>query len=91
MKITNKIPNGKGTDKLAKNEYYALMVTDHYNKHKRPKSDYLDYDKDWIGLERTSAGSIYISKDYNKRKDLYRGVVVIVKVSKKDKVCNLNI
>ena len=81
MKITNKIPNGKGTDKLTANEYYALMVTDEYNKYRRPQCDYLDYGKSWIGLER---------KDYNKRRNLYRGVVVIVKVSKQDKICLLD-
>ena len=85
MKTTNRIPNGKGTDKLTTNEWYALMVTDHYNKHKRPKSDYIDYGQSWLGLERTSEGEIYITKEYGKRRNLPRGVVVIVKVSKQDK------
>lgn len=90
MKITDRIPNGKGNDKLNNNEYYALMVTDEYHKDTRPETDYLDYDRSWIGLERTSNGAIYISKDYNERRKLYRGVVVIVKVSKQDKTYILN-
>ena len=67
--------------KLEKNEYYALMVTDEENRGSRPKKDYVDFYKGYIGLERTSDGRIYISKDYEKRSDQYRGKTVVVEVS----------
>lgn len=65
--------------KLGKDEYFALMVTDIENKGKRPRSDYVDFEKGYIGFERTG-NKIYVSKDFNKRNDLYRGKTVIVKV-----------
>lgn len=79
-------------EELKENQYFALMVTDHENKfgyNKRPKEDYLNFRKGWIGIERTSEGLIYISKDYSKRHDVCRGDTIIVEVEKKDKTCLL--
>jgi len=76
-----------GKIQLAKDEYFALMVEDHSNKFSRPKSDYIDFQKGWVGLERTSKPSrIYVSKWFFSRFHPYRGSTVIVKVSKDDKI-----
>lgn len=66
---------------LKRNQYYALMVEDNEYKGKRPKSDYVNYEKSWIGLERTG-GKVYVSKDYNERHEPYRGSTVLVSIDK---------
>ena len=76
--------------KLKKDEYYALMVTDLYNRHLRPDSDYWNYSRGYLGLERTSEHKIYISKDFYKRKNLGRGLTFVIKVKSKKECCKLD-
>jgi len=83
IKIVNK------PTRLKKNEYYALMVTDLYNRHNRPKSDYWDFRLGYLGLERTSDGEIYVSKNFSARRNLSRGETFVVKITKKAKVLKL--
>jgi hypothetical protein len=71
-------------------EFFALMVTDSQNKNTRPKTDYFLHAKDWIGLEQTSDNRIYISKNFNKRYDGFRGETVIVSVIDKSLCCILS-
>jgi len=78
----------KGSTDLKEDEYYALMVEDEFHKHQRPYSDFFDYDKGYIGLERTG-DRIYISKDFNKRNANYRGYTFIVLVKDPSKCCEL--
>jgi hypothetical protein len=72
---------------IAKNEYYALMVTDYnvaYNPEYHPRGDtrnFFDRQRGWLGLERTSGGKIYISKDFSIRHNQYRGDTVVVHVA----------
>jgi hypothetical protein len=74
---------------LQQNEYYAVMVTDPFNKQSRSREDYFDYDKNWIGLECTGSNQVYISKDFTERHDSYRGVTVIVVVVDKSQCYEL--
>lgn len=69
--------------------YYALMVIDYprlADKERKDSRTFFDIKKGQLGLERTSEDRIYISKDYNKRKNLYRGIVMVVQV-KNPKLC----
>ncbi|MDE1867571.1 MAG: hypothetical protein KGI08_07685 [Thaumarchaeota archaeon] len=75
--------------KLGKDEYFALMITDIENKGKRARSDYIDFEKGYIGLERNSSGEIYISKKFDKRVDSERGKTVMVKVSPEASILEL--
>jgi len=72
---------------LAKDEYFVIMVTDPLYKNgcPRPKSDYFKLQYEWIGIECTSNGRIYISKKYNSRKNGYRGDTMVVRVGDKDR------
>ena len=79
--IQEDVTKALGWDELEENQFYALMVTDHYNRGRRNNRDYLNLSKAWIGLERTGSGRIYISKNFSKRKNSYRGDTVIVNVS----------
>lgn len=88
MKIIKEKATGK--EDLKENEYFALMVTDHDYKERRPKKDYIDFEKGWIGIERTSENKIYISKEADKRTDRMRGDLIIVNIKKEDNVCLLN-
>lgn len=72
-----------GDEDLKKDEYFALMVTDH-NKEDRPKEDYFNFDKAWLGVEKTSSNQIYISKKYSARRSLYRGDTIIISIDKDD-------
>ena len=77
--------------KLEPSEYYVLMVVDERSKtlNLRPKSDYFKYDFNWIGLEQTSDGKIYISKCYGKRVNYERGIPMIADVKDVSKCCIL--
>jgi hypothetical protein len=67
---------------LKDNQFYALMVTDEYNKdlQMRPKTDYYDYEKAYIGIECNSEHKIYISKEFNNRNDRNRGKTILINV-----------
>lgn len=77
------IKEATGNEKLKKNEYYALMVTDTYNKGLRPKEDYIDFSKGWLGWERPTDGKPYISKDFHNRNSRGRGTTYIVEIKSK--------
>ena len=74
----------KESRELKENEYYALVVTDNQFKDRSPyvrgvevrTHNYL------VGIEKSSgAFGWYISKDFAKRKNLSRGVTIIVEVN----------
>jgi hypothetical protein len=68
-------------DRLEVDEWFALMVMDEEGRLLRPKEDYLDWKKGWIGWECCSDDEgVYISKDYLKRRDILRGETYVVKV-----------
>lgn len=77
-------------EKLNPNQYYALMVTDH-NDHrpKRPASHFFVAETGWVCLECTQDQRIYISKDIKQRRDIIRGVVMIITVKDISKCCIL--
>ena len=75
--------------KLKPNEYFVLMVHDELNKHLRPQKDYFNYKAGWIGIERTSAEKIYISKEFNQRSDYHRGITMVATVKDVSKCCVL--
>lgn len=81
------IREATGPEILETDEYYAMMVTDLENRGKRPRKDYLDYAKAWIGFEGHD-GLIYVSKNFNTYgiHDPYRGKTLIVRVKPGDKV-----
>jgi hypothetical protein len=72
---------------LASDEWFALMVTDHNPT--RRKEDFCDYEKRWIGFEKTSDGRVYISKDYAKRHNLMRGETMVIKIDDTSNYCIL--
>ena len=73
--------------RLSRDQFYALMVEDNYNKYRRAKQDYFDYDTGSIGLEKTTEGRIYISKEFHKRKNLGRGSTYLVEVKGMSNTC----
>ena len=75
--------------KLRDNEYYVLMVTDDVNKHERPKEDYWNYEKAYVGVEQTSNNVIYISKKFQNRHDSIRGITFIASVVDASKCLDL--
>ena len=85
------IKNGKKYPTLKENQYFVLMVIDENNKNKRSKLDCFDYDLGWVGLECTSGGRIYISKDFNKRANWARGEVMVATVKNIDECYVLKI
>jgi hypothetical protein len=78
-----------GSEILQDNEFYALMIEDRCHKAIRDKSDFWDYENGYIGLEQTSSKHIYISKNYNLRENLERGLTFIIEVKEPDQCCYL--
>lgn len=82
--------NGQVT--LEKDEYYCLMVESH---ERTPYTLAIEpyYHKLLVGIEKTSGqNGHYISKGYNKRKNLLRGSTHIIKIKDSDieKFCKLD-
>ena len=66
---------------LGENEYYALMVTDPFGE-TNPHVQGVDVftHQYLVGIERPSGKKgCYISKDFNKRRNGYRGTTFVVK------------
>ena len=76
-------------EKLSKDEFFVLMVMDEDGRRNRLESDYWDFSKGEIGVERTSVDEVYISKKYNARRNPLRGITWLVEVKDTDKCCIL--
>ena len=79
----------RAKQELKQNEYFALMVVDELNRFLRKECDYFDYRNAWVGLECKSNKEIYISKNFDKRVNYSRGIVVIAIVKDVSKCCIL--
>ena len=81
---------GKVTERceLKENEYYITLVTDNRWKNESPHVKAYDwFTQNWIvGIETTSGpNGYYISKDFSKRDNGYRGPTYVVEVLDKSK------
>jgi hypothetical protein len=65
---------------LKYNEYFALMVMDLDTP--TDDRDWFNAEKKYVGLSRCSNGDIYISKDWRKTDDKWRGKSVLVSVQR---------
>ena len=63
---------------LKDNEYFALMVMDLDTP--TDERDWFNAEKKYVGLSCTSEKRIYISKDWRKTDDKWRGKTVLVSV-----------
>jgi hypothetical protein len=69
------------SETLPEDQYYVLLVTDTFNSGVRSERDYWKPQYAWVGLECTSRPErVYISKNFNRRHNGYRGIVLIVTV-----------
>lgn len=76
---------------LSENQFYALMVEDdNYPRNNSPHVKGIEayYHRALVGIEKTTRKNenegVYISKEFNKRKNLLRGSTIIVEVAPTD-------
>lgn len=80
--------NSRVISGLESNEYYVLMVKD--SKKYNDTRDFFNAEMEWLGLEQTSEGKIYISKKFNNRQFGIHGDTFLAKVNNPTLCLELN-
>ena len=67
---------------LSDNQYYALVVTDNLFGFENPHIQAVSVvNKEYyVGIERLSDARYYLSKNFESRKNAYRGITIVIEI-----------